>query len=561
MDGGDLLTSPRTHGDGARDALAGAAASVLVVDRDGQVTYANPAAGQMFAPLEPAKFTLRGLLALSGLSGAGDLASAVESRAAQGDFAASVRAGLPDGRVLDAQLRKLDHGSTVITLNDVTAYVREAELAMRDALTGLPNRRVFHERLSELLMRAEERNVPVAVLCLDLDRFKTVNDSLGHPVGDALLMKVAERLRNCIRAGDMVARLGGDEFAIVQADVHQPQAAQALATRLVDLIGRTYLVSGYALNVGASIGIALAPADGRDCATIMRHADLALYSAKSDGRSRFRFFQPVMNEEMQARRALEEDLRRAVAFKELELAYQPQFNLDADALVGFEALLRWRSPTRGLVSPGLFVPLAEEIGLIGTIGAWVLRAACQNAAAWDRPLSIAVNISAIQFTDEKLVGTVKSVLEETGLPAERLELEITEGALLQETDTVLRQLHALKALGVRISMDDFGTGYSSLSYLQKFPFDKIKIDQSFIRGADGSQDCNAIVRAVAALGASLGMKTTAEGVETAEQLQRIRAQGCSEVQGYLTGRPVTAAAAASLVRDSCSSDTQRSFAS
>ena len=376
-----------------------------------------------------------------------------------------------------------------------------------------------------------------------------MNDTLGHPIGDALLRRVAERLVKAARRDDLVARLGGDEFAIVQVGAGQPEAAEALAGRLVDLVGRAYVVDGHMLNIGCSVGVALAPEDGDDPDTLLKNADLALYRAKADGRGVFRFFKPDMDAKMQARRSLELDLRRALALKEFDLAYQPQVSAHDGRVTGFEALLRWRHPERGQISPADFIPLAEEIGLINPIGEWVLRSACAEAARWPSDVSLAVNLSPVQFRGAKLASVVTNALAQSGLPAERLELEITEGALLDNTDTVLNMLNTLRSLGVRISMDDFGTGYSSLSYLQKFPFTKIKIDQSFVRSMDESPDCSAIVRAVIALGRSLGMKTTAEGVETEAQRDRIRAEGCTEIQGYLTGRPMTAEAAAALVRD------------
>ena len=529
--------------DGPTDAFAALSAGILIVDSDGQVTFANSSAEAFFYPLYPVGLGFRGLLSLAGTFNANELTRAVE----RGVASSSIRIGLPDGRTLDGQSRPLPAGGAVITLIDVTAYVQEAELAARDTLTGLANRASLNKRLTEVLASSGRDSPSVAVVCIDLDRFKTVNDTLGHAVGDALLTKVAERLRSVSREGDMVARLGGDEFAILQVDGRQPQAAEALAARLVDLIGRSYLVDDHMLNIGASVGIAVSRVHGDDADSLLQHADLALYRAKVDGRGRFRFFQQGMDAEMQVRRLLEIDLRRALALKEFELVYQPQINLDSGTLVGFEALLRWRSPTRGLVSPAEFIPLAEEIGLIASIGEWVLLTACREAASWSRPVSIAVNVSPMQFRGTELAKVVTSTLAATGLLPSRLELEITEGALLDNTTKVLQVLHDLKALGVRVSMDDFGTGYSSLSYLQKFPFDKIKIDQSFVRGSDDSTDANAIVRAVAALGASLGIMTTAEGVETDEQLARMRAGGCTEVQGYLTGRPIPAGEAAALL--------------
>jgi diguanylate cyclase (GGDEF)-like protein len=374
-----------------------------------------------------------------------------------------------------------------------------------------------------------------------------VNDSLGHPVGDALLRKVTDRLKSALREGDLVARLGGDEFVVVQFGARQPEAAEGLAIRLVDLISRAYAVDGHMLHIGASVGIALSPDDGHDPDTLFKNADLALYRAKAEGRGCYRFFEPDMNEQMQARRSMEIDLRRALAFKELQLEYQPQIELETGSIIGFEALIRWHHPVRGRVPPADFVLLAEEIGVIVPIGEWVLRTACKQAAAWETPAKISVNLSPVQFRGGKLVETVVSALAYAGLPACRLELELTEGALIEDGDLVLSALSKLRRLGVHIALDDFGTGYSSLSYLQKFPFDKVKIDQSFIRGLDGHPGMRAIVRAIISLASTLGMKTTAEGVETQAELDCVRAEGCSEVQGYLTGRPQSAEAAAALL--------------
>jgi diguanylate cyclase (GGDEF)-like protein len=425
-------------------------------------------------------------------------------------------------------------------MDDVTAYVRNAELAERDALTGLLNRKGFQERFAERLASSAKSGQPTAVLYVDLDRFKAVNDTLGHPVGDMLLRKVADRFKSALREGDVVARLGGDEFAVIQSDASQPAAATTLASRLVDLIGRAYAIDGHILHVGASVGVAIAPNDGIEPNVLLKNADLALYRAKAEGRSCYRFFEPGMNERMQARRSMEIDLRRALALKELQLVYQPQFNLATNAIIGFEALIRWHHPVRGTVAPGEFIPLAEDIGVIVPIGEWVLRTACKQASAWPEAVSISVNLSPLQFRGGKLLETIVSALAYSGLPASRLELEITEGALLDDAEGLLQTLVAIRELGVGISMDDFGTGYSSLGYLQKFPFDKIKIDQSFIRDIDTRPDRQAVVRAVIGLGSALGMTTIAEGVETEAELSCIRAEGCHQVQGYLTGRPLSA---------------------
>ena len=530
-------------------ALPEMATAVMVLNEMREVEFANDSARALFDGVEVTGCTLPGLLTICDVKGGADFLETV------GDVPVLTqgRLTLCDGRFVDAILKPLSTGGYVLTFDDVTAYVRDAELAQKDALTGLQNRASLHERLQEMLARAKRTGSAVAVICLDLDRFKAVNDTLGHPVGDALLRKVSERLVSAVREGDVVARLGGDEFAILQADTAQPQAAQTLATRLVDLISRTYVVDGHMLNIGTSVGVALSPSDASEPDELMKRADLALYRAKADGRGTFRFFEASMDARMKERRSLELDLRQALAMKEFTLAYQPQYDLESNTVVGFEALLRWEHPVRGIVPPSEFIPLTEDIGIITPIGEWVLRTACREAAGWAKPVSIAVNLSPVQFRSAKLVETILSALTRSGLEPSRLELEITEGALLANTADVLATLNRLRALGIRISMDDFGTGYSSISYLQKFPFDKIKIDRAFVGGLGQDADCTAIVRAVASLGASLGIKTTAEGVETPEQLAAIRAEGCSETQGFLTGRPMTGAAAAALLMDAVGS--------
>ncbi len=453
-----------------------------------------------------------------------------------------------DGRMFRCEAASDPTLGLFVTLTDISRHVLEAELSVRDGLTGLLQRAALKDRLAQIVAASSRTGAGAAVHFIDLDRFKAVNDTLGHAIGDALLVKVAERLRSTLRKGDLAARLGGDEFIIVQVDVDRPEAAQAVATRITDLIGRSYVIQGHMVNVGASIGTAMFPADGADGETLLHHADLAVYRAKADGRGQSRFFEPSMNARMQARRTLETDMRRALALRQFHLNFQPLVQLANDRISGFEALLRWSHPDRGLVSPADFIPLAEEIGLINPIGEWVLRTACREAVFWPSPATVAVNISPLQFKGGNLAATVASALGQSGLPPERLELEITEGALLDETNLVISTLHTIRSLGVKISMDDFGTGYSSLSYLRKFPFDKIKIDQSFVRGLGESADCNAIVRAVAGLGASLGMRITAEGVETPEQMSRVRTEGCTEVQGYLTGRPLLAGDVVALLR-------------
>jgi diguanylate cyclase (GGDEF)-like protein len=447
---------------------------------------------------------------------------------------------LPDGQVIAISHRPLLNGGSVAMHEDITerrkAEARIEYMAHYDALTELPNRISFRQEMDKALARIEQ-GVTLAVLCIDLDHFKPVNDTLGHPMGDALLQAVSGRLRALVGSTDIVARLGGDEFAIVQMSVDQPVGATTLAARLIREISETYVVQGHQIVIGASVGIAVAPNDGTDSDRLLKNADLALYRAKEDGRGTYRFFEAGMDAKMQARRRLEVELRKALALGEFEVFYQPLINLKTNRVSGCEALLRWRSPGRGLVPPGEFIPLAEEIGLINAIGAWVLKQACTEAAGWRDEIKVAVNLSPVQFKRGTVVLDVIAALGASGLPARRLELEITETVLLQDTEATLSILNQLRALGARISMDDFGTGYSSLSYLRKFPFDKIKIDQSFIRDLSDQPDSVAIVRAIASLGSTLGIATTAEGVETDEQLEKVRAEGCTEVQGYLFSKP------------------------
>jgi diguanylate cyclase (GGDEF)-like protein/PAS domain S-box-containing protein len=443
---------------------------------------------------------------------------------------------LSDGRIIASVYSPTTNGGWVATFEDVTerrlAEAQIMHMARHDALTDLPNRVLFRERMEQALDRGET----LAVLFVDLDRFKAVNDTLGHPVGDALLCAVTKRLKDAVRGSDMVARLGGDEFAIVQAGA-RPTDASELAGRIIETVSRPYDVLGQQLVIGASVGIAVAPNDGREPDQLLRNADMALYRAKSSGRGSYHFFQPEMDAQMQERHALEVDLRKAIGQGEFEVYYQPIVEVARRQICGFEALVRWNHPSRGVVSPGVFIPIAEDIGLIGALGDWVLRQACRDAAAWPDNISVAVNLSAVQFRNPALPLSIVSALAAAGLPAERLELEITESVLLQDDRAVIDLLHQIRALGVRISMDDFGTGYSSLGYLRSFPFDKIKIDRSFIQELGKKDDCLAIVRAVAQLGADIGMITTAEGVETDEQLDILRIEGCNLAQGYLFSPP------------------------
>jgi diguanylate cyclase (GGDEF)-like protein/PAS domain S-box-containing protein len=430
--------------------------------------------------------------------------------------------------------------AALIAAIDITerkrAEARVAFMAHHDALTALPNRVLLRLRMEEMLARIGRNGAKLAALCIDLDNFKSVNDTLGHSLGDLLLQHVAERLRAALREQDTVARLGGDEFAILLADVGAPEEAGALAERLLEVVSEPYELDGHMVAVGASIGVALAPGDGADPDRLLKNADMALYRAKADGKNAFRFFEAEMDARVQARRRLELDLRGALAAGTLDVYYQPLIDLPTGEVSGVEALLRWPHGERGMIPPADFIPVAEETGLIGPLGAFVLRRACAAAAAWPEHIKVAVNLSPLQFRTGNLLATVQEALRESGLAPTRLELEITETLLLEKSDHVLATLHALRALGVRISMDDFGTGYSSLSYLRSFPFDKIKIDRSFVRELDANADSQAIVRAIVSLGASLGITITAEGVENERDLARLKAEGCNEGQGYLFSR-------------------------
>jgi diguanylate cyclase (GGDEF)-like protein len=461
---------------------------------------------------------------------------------------ADARSGQTVNRVIDLFKRKIrivtqsmEGGGWVATYEDITDWQRAQEqifhMARHDALTNLPNRTLFREQLEQALHLAD-RDDQIAVLCLDLDHFKEVNDSLGHPIGDALLGEVASRLRDCIGQTDVVARLGGDEFAIVQFRHHvEASAAESLASRVVAAISAPYDIEGHHIVIGASIGISLAPADGQNPDELLKNADLALYRAKADGRGTYRFFEAGMDARAQARRLLELDLRLALQRDEFEVYYQPIRDLASGETVVFEALLRWNHPERGQIPPNHFIPLAEETGLIVQLGDWVLRRGCMDAGSWSKAAAVAVNLSPVQFRNQNLVGSVKAALQASGLPAHRLELEITETALLGNSDATREILHELRALGVKISLDDFGTGYSSLSYLRSFPFDKIKIDRSFVSELATRSDSMAIIRAVTGLGRSLGIATTAEGVESTVQLELLRREGCTQAQGYLFSKP------------------------
>jgi diguanylate cyclase (GGDEF)-like protein len=420
------------------------------------------------------------------------------------------------------------------------ADARLGYMAQHDALTGLPNRLLFRSRLQDELIRSR-RGASFALLCLDLDGFKDVNDSFGHPVGDMLLQGVTDRLRKETRETDTVARLGGDEFAIIQAGAEQPAAAIALANRLVACLAEPFDLDMHQAAIGVSIGIALLPDDGDGADTALKNADLALYRAKADGRGTFRLFEPAMDAAMQRRSALVRDLRHGLEVGQFELFYQPIMDKHAARIQSFEALIRWRHPERGLVLPVEFIPVAEEIGLIRPLGAWVLAKACADAMQWPERISVAVNLSSVQFIDGNLLQDVRQALDASGLPPHRLELEVTETVLIQNSEATLVLLNELQALGLSIALDDFGASYSSLGYLRKFPFDRVKIDKSFVDDLRVSGDAAAIVRSVTSLCQALGMATTADGVETAQQFDRFQASGCTNVQGRLFSPPVPAA--------------------
>jgi len=418
------------------------------------------------------------------------------------------------------------------------AQVRISYLSSHDYLTGLPNRFVFRDRLEQALRDASVGGRRVSVLALDLDRFKEVNDTLGHVAGDFLLKRATERIRLCLRPNDTLARLGGDEFVIMRTGDADPLRAAGLAEKIIAILGRPFPLDGSDVVIGASVGIATGGTpESCDAGEILKNADLALYKSKQSGRGTYHFYHEEMNLEMNARKNLETDLRKAIARDELELHYQPQIRLRSQRIAGVEALLRWRHPERGNVSPAEFIPVADASGLMRQLTEWVLKVACRDAAAWS-PLAVAVNLSPSLFQNVDIVEMVSRALEESGLPAERLELEITEDVLLGDTGLALSTLEALKGLGVQIAMDDFGTGYSSLSYLRRFPFDKIKIDRSFIGDIGAHEDAQEIVRAIIRMGHALKMRVNAEGVETLEQAQALLGEGCEEVQGYLYGRPM-----------------------
>ena len=505
------------------DASGRAAASARMADRSRLVLTVSALSAALVL------FGVSAILTRWTVAGVKQIASATE-RVAQGSAEPDIQA--------------LARGDELGTIVRSLAVFREnisqiAFLAHHDPLTRLPNRVMFHDRVQQCLARADHGS-GFTVLCLDLDRFKAVNDTLGHPVGDALLCQVAERLRACVREGDTVARLGGDEFAIVLPNMLDAAEVDALALRIIAAIGAPYEVNGHQIGIGTSVGVAVARADGTTSHELLKNADTALYGAKSNGRGTVCFYEAAMNASLQTRRALEVGLRMALARDEFLLHYQPLVDARSHGILGFEALIRWMHPERGLVAPGDFIPIAESCGLISEIGRWTLRRACLDARSWPDHVKVAVNLSPVQFKDRQLVDSVRAALRESGLAAERLELEITESVLLHDSEAVLSILHRIKALGVQISMDDFGTGYSSLSYLRSFPFDKIKIDRSFVRDLPHDSNSVAIVRAVVGLSGTFGIAVTAEGVETSEQAAQLALEDCNQLQGYLFSKPIPA---------------------
>jgi diguanylate cyclase (GGDEF)-like protein len=451
---------------------------------------------------------------------------------------------LRDGRIIRSVNHPTADGGWVATLEDITEEKRAEErivhVAHHDALTGLPNRILFAEQLEQALKRVR-RGERLAVFYIDLDHLKRVNDTLGHPIGDKLLKGVADRLRGCVRDIDTVGRLSGDEFAIIQSSIDGPADAGALAIRIREAIRAPADLNGHQVVMDASIGISIAPDNGTEPDALLKTADIALYEAKNNGRGTYCFFESEMNERMQVRGKLEQDLQRALANGEFELFYQPIVNLRDKKIRAFEALLRWHHPERGMVSPSEFIPVAEEMGLIIPLGEWVLRTACAEVATWPSEINVSVNVSPLQLTNKDLVNVVVGALASARIPATRLEIEITEAVFFEKTFANIFTLKQLHELGVRFVMDDFGTGYSSLGYLLIFPFSKIKIDRSFITGLSDKKESRAIVRAVANLARDLNMIVTAEGVETDQQLEQVRILGCTEMQGYLFSRPLPAA--------------------
>ncbi len=533
-----------------RAAVESASDAILVLDETGAKLFANPAFVACFGETCTDEAAARSLPSrlIDASAGAALGRALQEGQAWQGEAEIAAAGGRAVPMLIRASTIRDAQGSSfgaVVICTDLSdqrlAEARIQHMAHHDWLTGLPNRVLFRERLNTALQRAEARDsLCFAVLCVDLDRFKAVNDTMGHAAGDCLLQLVSARLQTVVRQGDTVARVGGDEFTLIQCGIQDASEAVGLAERLIDEIEKPYDLGGREVQIGASVGVALAPLHSSDPDRLLRFGDVALYDAKSKGRCQVSLFTPDMDETMRARAELERDLRHAVLEEKLDVLFQPQYELATGRLVGAEALARWTDSLRGPVSPSEFIPIAEESGLIRILGQRVLATACREAASWAGHLRVAVNVSPAQFHAGDLIGTIRQVLDETGLAPCRLELEITEGVLMRDGDATRTALLGLKSLGVRITLDDFGTGYSSLSYLRRMPFDKIKVDRSFVAALGNDPAANALVRSIIGLAKGLGLETNAEGVETKAQAQMLRDEGCQEVQGFLFGRPMSA---------------------
>jgi diguanylate cyclase (GGDEF)-like protein len=510
----DAADRPGRPAELALSAFMSMARAVAIVGRDGKLIMPNLAFDRLFHD--------------------SDLVDRINCDAGRNDGKSDRRITLPDGRSFWVETIPMEDG-WLVSAYDMTERSAKENI---DTLTKLGNRMMFQGRLTELLASPDVPTESAAVLTIELDRFQAIKELLGRETGGELLRIVANRIRSALDHAEVVARLQGGRFCIIQTGQMQPQSAAALAGRLIEAIGRPYMLDGHLIDLAANAGIVLFPAGSADCDQVMSGAELALGRARADGHGTYRFFEKAMDESMQHRRSLEIDLRRALALGEFSLAYQPQLNLRLNTVTGFEALLRWQSPTRGAVPPVDFIPVAEDSGAINSIGEWVLRNACREAATWPGDRIVSVNVSPVQFANPNFIATILSALGESGLDPRRLELEITERVLLDIGPTAMTMMQRLRASGVRISLDDFGTGFASLGYLRSFPFDKIKIDQSFIRGASSDAIGQAFVRTIASLGQSLGMATVAEGVETEEQMARVVCEGCTDVQGYLVSRPM-----------------------
>ncbi|MDO8939895.1 MAG: bifunctional diguanylate cyclase/phosphodiesterase [Methylicorpusculum sp.] len=519
-----------------------------VINESGVLVCANPSFCEMFFITSPE--------AAAGCA----LAEHVSSRfySINADLSKAFTCPAPD--IIELRLERSSEPLTMhiaagndlrmLTVNRVSKPLVDKKLpnnAYQDPLTGLGNRMLLNDQIANWQPSGPE-SLSLAVIMIDLDRFKKINDTLGHGAGDTLLKLVAKRILSATRDNDTVIRMEGDEFVVLHTIGFQPIGAISVAKRIVELMSRSFLIEGQQTNIGASVGIAALNHGTDNIADLLKHADLALYAAKAAGRGIVKFFEPALAQRAMDRRNLEIDLSRALGLKEFVLMYQPQVNMADGTLQGFEALIRWHNPKRGLVSPADFIPLAEQTGEINAIGEWTLRTACKEAMSWDGNFSVAVNVSPIQFENESIVDIVRNALIATGLAPERLELEITEGVMMKDYETAQKHLWAIKKMGVGIAMDDFGTGYSSLSYLNSFPFSKIKIDQSFVRG-ESSPKSRALVQAIISLGASLKMTTIAEGVETKEQFDELAAGGCQSAQGYLISRPIATPAIAGFISD------------